>query len=79
LDLETDFSRGKDEEIEECFREKSFSPRLAIQALEQLNNGNEISSAKDAVIQTYIQQVSDEKLRHKLIEYFTALSTDKIE
>jgi hypothetical protein len=23
--------------------------------------------------------VSDEKLRHKLIEYFTALSTDKIE
>ena len=79
LDLETDFSRGKDEEIEECFREKSFSPRLAIQALEQLNNGNEISSAKDAVIQTYIQQVSDEKLRNKLIEYFTALSTDKIE
>ena len=68
-----------DEDENDLFAEKSFSPRLAIQALEQLNNWNEITSAKQAVIQTYIQQVSELEIRDKLVQFFNNLSDDKIE
>ena len=59
-----------DTETDELFEEKSFSPRLAIQALEQLHNGNEVKDAKQAVIQTYTQQVSDVNIRSKIVQFF---------
>jgi hypothetical protein len=47
--------------------------------LEQLNNGNEIHSARQAVIKTYIQQISEVDKRDKLIKFFNTLSDDQIE
>ena len=69
----------RDNETDDLFEEKSFSPRLAIQALEQLNNGNETSSAKQAVIQTYIQQISDVEKRGKIAQYLGIMSNEKLE
>lgn len=69
----------RNEDTNDLFEEKSFSPRLAIQALEQLNNGNEIHSARQAVIKTYIQQISEVDKRDKLIKFFNTLSDDQIE
>lgn len=72
-----DFPWSMDDD--ELFEEKSFSPRLVIQALEQLHNGNEIKSAKQAVVKTYIQQVSDVDKRTKIIQFFNRLSKSEIE
>ena len=72
-----DFPWNMDDD--ELFEEKSFSPRLVIQALEQLHNGNEIKSAKQAVMKTYIQQVSDVDKRTKIIQFFNRLSKSEIE
>ena len=68
-----------DDESDELFDEKSFSPRLAIQALEQLHNGNETQNAKQAVIQTYTQQISDVKIRSRIIQFFNVNSKDELE
>ena len=67
-----------DKESNDLFESRSFSPRLQIQALEQLNNWNEIESAWDAVIQTYIQQVPDRNVRDNLLKHFNNLSIDSI-
>lgn len=67
-----------DQDSNELFESRSFSPRLQIQALEQLNNWNEIEDAKDAVIQTYIQQVPDRNVRDNLLKHFNNLSFDTI-
>lgn len=72
LRIEGDFPW--DEDSNQYFEEKSFSPRLVIQALEQFNNGNEISSPKEAVIQTYVQQVSDTKKHAEIIQFLNSLS-----
>lgn len=68
-----------DTETDEYFSEKSFSPRLVIQSLEQLHNWNEISDAKEAVIQTYIQQVSDVNHRAEIKKHFLNTSKQQIE
>jgi hypothetical protein len=52
---------------------------LVIQALEQLNNWNEIKTAKQAVIQTYMQQISDTTKRAGIAEHLGKLSKDSIE
>lgn len=64
---------------DDLFEEKSFSPRLAIQALEQLNNGNEISSAKQSVIQTYVQQISNVGNRAKIAQFLEMMSNEILE
>lgn len=66
-------------ETDDLFEEKSFSPRLAIQALEQLNNGNEISSAKQAVIQTYVQQISNVEKRTKIAQFLEMMNNEILE
>lgn len=72
-------SLPRDENTNDLFEEKSFSPRLEIQSLEQLNNWNEISSAKQAVIQTYVQQVSDVKKRTKIVQFFNTMTNETLE
>lgn len=68
-----------DSDTNEYFEEKSFSPRLVIQSLEQLHNWNEIKDAKEAVIQTYIQQVSDVNYRAEIKKHFVNTSKEQIE
>ena len=67
-----------EEEIDPLFEETSFSPRLVIQALEQLNNWNEIQNAKQAVIQTYVQQISDTTKRANVAEHLDRISKKDI-
>ena len=65
-----------DEDTNELFDDISFSPRLAIQALEQLHNG--WLTAKEAVIETFVGQLTDVNNRPKVIEFFDTLSESSI-
>ena len=65
-----------DEETNDLFDDISFSPRLAIQALEQLHNG--WLTAKEAVIETFVGQLTDVNNRPKVIEFFDTLSESNI-
>ena len=65
-----------DEDTNELFDDISFSPRLAIQALEQLHNG--WLTAKEAVIETFVGQLTDVNNRPKVIEFFETLSENNI-
>ena len=65
-----------DEDTNELFDDISFSPRLAIQALEQLHNW--WLTAKEAVIETFVGQLTDVNNRPKVIEFFDTLSENNI-
>ena len=65
-----------DEDTNDLFEDISFSPRLAIQALEQLHNG--WLSPEEAIIETYVGQLSDVNSRPKVVEYLNTLSKGKI-
>ena len=55
---------------------KPMTSRLAIQALEQLHNG--WLTAKEAVIETFVGQLTDVNNRPKVIEFFDTLSESNI-
>ena len=65
-----------DEETDELFDDISFSPRLAIQALEQLHNG--WLTAEEAVVETFANQLTDVNNRPKVIKLFNTLSASNI-